>query len=529
MNPRYINAILIVICFALLGLVAVQVSLVSRAYFIHEKRFNQEVNLALSNTTHKLEIHEAENYLRGSNAPNFRQTLSSIYDTVETLKLYNDNFMLVDSIGQHAMKFGYSDTTGAFVSRFFGSITYLPEKAGEETAQILDASKITNPEEREREIIAQQFKKYHHFFEELAVRFMLDDKCLRDRIDSAILVNQLNLELKAAGIEAPYEFALYDSYSSSPVFGNLGIDSTQDNSNYYSIPLYTNDLYSNTGLLIVKFPGKARYILESMTLIITVTLLFIFIIAGSFGAAFYIILHQKKIDGLKTDFINNMTHEFKTPVASISLATQMLQNERILESPEKIRRYSELIEEENKRLGGHIENVLQAARFDRGEFKIKTEKVNIHTLLEDIAHSFELRIENEDGKLNLNLQATKSLIKGDRIHLTNVFSNIIENAIKYRREDNLTIAISTQNTGQGILISIADNGIGISKENQKMIFEKFYRVPTGNIHNVKGFGLGLSYVKVIIEAHDGSIKVESELGKGSRFDVYLPFEGRKGE
>lgn len=435
--------------------------------------------------------------------------------------------MLVDSVGQRAMKFGYSDTTGAFVSRFFGSITYLPEKAGEMHAQNVDATKITNPEEREREIIAQQFKKYHRFFEELAVRFMLDDKCLRDRIDSAVLVNQLNLELKNVGIETPYEFALYDNYSNAPVFGNLSMDSSRKNSNYYSIPLYTNDLYSNTGFLIVKFPGKARYLLESMTLIITVSVLFVLIIVSSFGTAFYIILRQKKIDGLKNDFINNMTHEFKTPVASISLATQMLQNEKVLENPEKIKRYSELIEEENKRLGGHIENVLQAARFDRGEFKLKTEKINIHELLEDIAHSFELRIENENGQLNLNLQASKFLVKGDKIHLTNAFSNIIENAIKYRKEDNLTISVTTQNTSHGIMISVADNGIGISKENQKMIFEKFYRVPTGNIHNVKGFGLGLSYVKVIIEAHHGTIKVDSEIGKGSRFDIYLPFEMNK--
>lgn len=524
MNPKYINAILIGICIALLGLVAVQVDWVRKSYSLHEQRFDQEVGLALSNTAHKLEINEADNYFRSAGTVNLSQTLAKVYDTMQALRQYNDNFMLIDSIGQGAMKFGFSDTTGAFVSRFFGSVTYLQDKAEQLHSQTLDATNIVNQQERERKIIEQQLKKYRHFFEELAVRFMLDDKCLRDRIDSTTLVNQLAFELKNVGVETPYEFALYDNYSNSPVLGNLRIRSIDEMANYYSIPIYSNDFYSNTGFLIVSFPDKAHYILQSMWLIILTTLGFIFIIALSFGAATYIILRQKKIDGLKNDFINNMTHEFKTPVATISLATQMLQNEKVMENPDKIRRYSEMIDEENKRLNGHIENVLQAARFDRGEFKLKQEKVNLHELLEDIATSFELRIENEEGNLNLDLQALKFTIKGDKIHLTNVFSNIVENAIKYRGEDAPKITVSTKNSAQGIIISIADNGIGISKENQKKIFEKFYRVPTGNIHNVKGFGLGLSYVKIIIEAHDGTIQVGSELGKGSRFDIYLPFE-----
>src|SRR5690606_24840203 len=202
-------------------------------------------------------------------------------------------------------------------------------------------------------------------------------------------------------------------------------------------------------------------------------LAFVFIITASFAVAFYIIFRQKKIDGLKTDFINNMTHEFKTPMATISLATQMLQNEKVISNPEKIKRYSEMIDEENKRLSGHIENVLQAARFDRGEFKLKLEKVDIHTLLKDIVHSFELRIENENGTLQLDLEAKRFVVKGDKLHITNAFSNMVENAIKYRKEEQLSVTISTKDTASGIIISIADNGIGIPKESQKMIFEKF--------------------------------------------------------
>jgi signal transduction histidine kinase len=293
--------------------------------------------------------------------------------------------------------------------------------------------------------------------------------------------------------------------------------------NFYSIPLFPNDLYENSGILVINFPTKKNFIFQSMWLMLTATGTFIFIILASFGGSFYIIYRQKKLDELKTDFINNMTHEFKTPVATISLASQMLKNEKVMHNPEKILNYSNIIDEENKRLSGHIENVLQVARLDRGEFKLKVGTVNINELLQDITASLELRIESENGQLHTKLAAENSVVTGDAFHLTNAFHNIIDNAIKYRRDETLLVSVTTKNNSKGVIVSVQDNGIGISKENQKKIFEKFYRVPTGNIHNVKGFGLGLSYVKVIIDAHGGTIKVESEPGKGSRFELFLPF------
>jgi two-component system phosphate regulon sensor histidine kinase PhoR len=200
----------------------------------------------------------------------------------------------------------------------------------------------------------------------------------------------------------------------------------------------------------------------------------------------------------------------------------MLKNEKVMENKEKILNYSNIIDEENKRLSGHIENVLQAARLDRGEYKLKITEVNINELLDDIADSLELRIQNEHGNLVRNLKAEKSVVKGDSFYLTNAFYNLFDNAIKYKKEGHLKICVTTKNISKGLAIIIEDEGIGISKENQKKIFEKFYRVPTGNIHNVKGFGLGLSYVKVILNMHDGDIKVDSEAGKGSRFEIFLP-------
>jgi signal transduction histidine kinase len=523
MNTRLIKILLSAIAIALMGIIIIQVNWVIRSYDVFEERFDQEVYLALNNTAHDLEINEAQNYMRNSGMPNFGNVVSKMYDTVQAIKQYNDNFTLVDSIGQRAMKFGFSDTTSGFISKFFGTVTFLEGNDFQIPIRRLDNTTLEDPQERERQLIAMQFKKYNRFFEELAVRFMLDDKCLRDRVDSVLLEKALKSNLESLALDIDFKYAVFDNFSDEKAFGTIDNIDRQSLPQYYTIPLFSNDLYQNSGLLVISFPTKANFLLKSMWFIIATSLAFVFAIIASFGTALYIIVQQKKVDLLKNDFINNMTHEFKTPVATISLASHMLKDESVMANPEKIKKYSNMIEEENKRLSGHIENVLQAARFDKGDFKLKLEKININELLEDIIHSLEFRVESEGGKISLNLKAQNSVVIGDKFHLTNGFYNVVENAIKYRKEESLEIEVSTVNTSKGVLISVKDNGIGIAKESLKMVFEKFYRVPTGNIHNVKGFGLGLSYVKVITDAHSGTISVDSEVGKGSRFDIFLPF------
>ena len=520
MNLRNINIVLAATCFILVGLVAIQVGWIWQSYTLREERFDQGVYQAMNQVAQMLEMNEADNYFHSAGYPS---TINKMYDTLQTLKTINNNVRLVDSTGQHAMKFAFSDTSGAFVSKFIGTVTYLQEQQGHLNDTKLDNVTLPNNNDREKKLIEEQFKKYNHLFEDLAVKFMLDDKCLRDRLDSARIQNLIERELKEAGINTKYRYAVFDHFSHVPIFGTLKDIPKAETVNYYSMQLFANDLYKNSGILILYFPHKKNYLFQSMWLMLATTLSFIFIIAGAFGASFYIIFRQKKLDLLKTDFINNMTHEFKTPVASISLATQMMKNEKILADPEKIKRYSNIIEEENKRLSGHIENVLQVARYDKGEFKLNITDIHINELLTDISGSLALRINSENGELITHLDAQNDLIRGDKAHLTNVFYNVLENAIKYRKDTELRITLSTQNSGRGITISVEDNGIGIAKDDQKMIFEKFYRVPTGNIHNVKGFGLGLSYVKIIVDAHRGSIKLDSELGRGTIFEIFLPY------
>ena len=524
MNSRLVNIIILAITLALAGLIYIQVKWIKQSYSVREEKFDQGVYLALSNVSKDIERDEAINYFETSGLNDFGRKMNTMYDTVQTIKTYTPKFTLVDSVGQHAMKFGFSDTSGNFVSKFMGSITYLKEKA-EKLHEVKKEIDVTiTPEERERHLIEMQFKKYNHLFQDLAMQFMLDDKCLNHRVNKDMVEKLLNREFHKEGIATPFQYAVFDNWAAGMLFGNIQVTKEEAQAtNFYSIPLFPNDLYENSGIIVVTFPEKRNFIFQSIWLMLSATVAFIFIILTSFAGSFYIIYRQKKLDELKTDFINNMTHEFKTPVATISLASQMLKNEKVISNPDKILNYSTIIEEENKRLSGHIENVLQVARLDRGEFKLKLDVLDVHQLLRDITESLELRIQNENGELTTKLEAAQAQITGDVFHLTNALYNIFDNAIKYRKEEGLKIHLTTRSNSKGIFIAIQDNGIGISKENQKKVFEKFYRVPTGNIHNVKGFGLGLSYVQVIVQAHGGSVKVDSEPGQGSRFEIFLPF------
>jgi len=237
--------------------------------------------------------------------------------------------------------------------------------------------------------------------------------------------------------------------------------------------------------------------------------------------AILIIFRQKKLSMIKNDFINNMTHELKTPISTISLASQMLQDGSISNTPSTIAHVSRVISQESKRLSFQVEKVLQMAVFNEGRLKLKFREFDLNNMVETVTGNFELRVKNKNGNLRTQIKAENALVKGDEVHITNVIFNLLDNAMKYSK-DNPEIVVTTENRKDQLLISIQDNGIGIAKENQAHIFERFYRVPTGNVHDVKGFGLGLSYVKKIVDLHHGTIKVESAINKGTTFKIYFP-------
>ena len=273
--------------------------------------------------------------------------------------------------------------------------------------------------------------------------------------------------------------------------------------------------------LWIVIPNLKAQVWASMVWMIFGALLFTSIIITAFTVTVRALLRQKKLSEIKTDFINNMTHEFKTPLATISLAVDALRNEKVLSQPEKMSYFSSIIKEENKRMNKHVETILQAALLDKQELKLSMKKVHANQLLQNALHNYQLQIQDKQGKVEMYLEAQNDEIIADETHFTNLLSNLIDNAIKYSKE-NLVLKISTVNYGKYLHIKIQDNGIGMNKETVKRVFEKFYRAHTGNVHNVKGFGLGMSYVKTVIDVHRGRIKVESTLGKGSCFTVEMP-------
>lgn len=292
----------------------------------------------------------------------------------------------------------------------------------------------------------------------------------------------------------------------------------------FQVQLFPNDIWGSEEkeYLAVHFPDYAPGLtLAGIAPVLGSSVIFLLLIVGCFGFTLVALMKQKKLSDMKTDFINNMTHELKTPIATISIASEALKDTHVRSEGVRVERFVNIIHDENKRLAGHVEKVLQAAQMDRGELNLKLVPTNTHTLIEAVADSLALQLEQKQGRIELRLEAHTSVLQADEAHFRNVLMNLLDNANKYTPEAP-HIIVSTRNTAQALLITISDNGIGMSREAQKQIFEKFYRVPTGNRHDVKGFGLGLNYVKTIVEAHGGTVSVKSEQGKGSTFEVTMP-------
>jgi two-component system phosphate regulon sensor histidine kinase PhoR len=275
--------------------------------------------------------------------------------------------------------------------------------------------------------------------------------------------------------------------------------------------------------LTIEFPDEENYLLSTMWATLSISAIIILALVLAFFYTINTIKQQKKYTEIKNDFISNMTHEFKTPIATVALASEMLSDETIVKTPEKMQRFAKMIREENKRLGVLVENILQTAVLDKGDFKLQRIAFDLHEVILSAVEKFYLQVEQKNGKLHTALKATNHTIWADKVHITNIVVNLLDNALKYSKEIP-DIIIGTENVSNGILLSVKDHGIGIRKEDVKKIFDQFYRVSTGNVHNIKGFGLGLSYVYAIVKKHDGQISVDSELGKGSTFNVYLPFK-----
>ncbi len=312
----------------------------------------------------------------------------------------------------------------------------------------------------------------------------------------------------------------------SPNFAREYEDSVNNFAATYVLTVPTGSAGENLvedELLTIVAVNWKNFAMRSLQLRITIAVLFTIIIIAAFYLTVRTILRQKKLSEIKNDFINNMTHEFKTPIATISLAVDAMKNEKVLQDRDKMNYFSSIIKEENQRMNRQVETILKASQLERQEVDLNLQPIHVHDVIKDVVDNFTLQLEEKGGQAELILKATNDLINADEVHFSNLINNLIDNAVKYSKENvPVRLQITTTSTEKALILRVEDNGIGMSKETIKRVFERFYRAHTGNLHNVKGFGLGLSYVKTMVEAHGGEIKVDSVLGRGSIFTVEFP-------
>ena len=340
---------------------------------------------------------------------------------------------------------------------------------------------------------------------------------VNSEVDASLLEFLLRSEFEKRSIRADFEYGVYDCNSEKMKYGDyVPMQSAGEKVSNSKLPAWSDYAY----YFGVQFPNHEAHILNQMG-IWSFSSGVLLIVIVFFGYTLFIILKQKRLSEIQKDFINNMTHEFKTPISTIAVSTEVLKDPAITQHPERLLNYTTIIEKENARLRQQVERVLQVAQMDKEDIGLRKEKVDVHSVIEEAIRNTSGALSEKQGSISCALTATHHTVEADRMHLTNVLYNLIDNAIKYCTGAP-HIVIRTLDSGKSLLLEVHDNGIGISPENQKRVFQKFFRVPTGNVHDVKGFGIGLNYVKTIIESHKGSINLQSVLGNGSVFKIVLP-------
>ena len=343
---------------------------------------------------------------------------------------------------------------------------------------------------------------------------------LEDRIDGESLDYIVRSEMNKSNIRIPYEYAVFGKDCERKIY----------QSEYY-LPKKENEIFraslfpfdwteTQPYYLNIYFPKQGNYLFKAIGFMSVSSIVLTLVVIFAFAATIFQMLRQKKITSIRTDFVNNVTHELKTPISTISLASQMLNDKSIPNESKNYDHLSTVIADESKRLSQQVEKILQMAIFDRGKLMIKFKELDVHELADTVVRNMQLLIKNKNGQIVKKLDAVNSVVEVDEVHFTNVMFNLIDNAIKYS-DGKPDIILSTADTPDGLSISVQDRGIGIHKADQKRIFDQFYRVSTGNVHNVKGFGLGLSYVRNVVKAHNGTIEIDSEPGRGTRFTIFL--------
>lgn len=507
--------------FALVALTYIQYKWITDAISVQNRQFDKVINTILIDLAREIETNETV-YEISKEVYSYK-SVDSIPELPEKLDLKtqpaistmnSDYFYTKQTEFKHREKSIVVDTT---VRAFIGDslVFESSNKNVKTTGDSLNSNDI-------KKHINKQLGNKAMFVEKIVNKLLNFKDDITQRVTKEQIRALLNKHLKEENIDLDYDFAVVQG-EDSIVFASIA-DTLTSYKKIYKTKLFPNDIKNSNFYLKVAFPEQHKYIIQSVRLMGFASIIIIIIILSIFLITIFIILKQKKLSEMKNDFVSNMTHELKTPISTISLASQMLSDKSIATSETMLENISGIIRQETTRLSSLVEKVLQTAIFDRGLLKLKTQDVDFHEILAKVKDNLALKLKEENAEMILNFTAKNPVAEVDRVHMTNVFMNLCENALKYRSEKDPVIEITTENYSDGVIVRVSDNGIGISKENLKRIFDKFYRVSTGNVHNVKGFGLGLSYVKKIVDAHNGEIKVHSKLKKGTTFVIKIPFK-----
>lgn len=506
---------------ALLGLIGFQWYWIDSVVRANEERFERNVKEALRRVSEKLEKQEALYALHQ------RMTFSSsvfgqnqvtqffspkFYKESETPTIYQDTI----NEGQVGFNIHFDFQTGT---------NGLPEvEVRAQLPQAMELRKLREPNQQELQALQEKLNKVTRKSEmvvQVLENVLVPERSILSRFHPKQLDSLLESEFEARGIDIGFDYAVV-----SPVRNKFVLLSDHESKDALKkselkANLFPNDLIGEQNWLVVNFPEKQQFLLRKIWLMMASSGLLVLVIVSSFGYSIHTILRQKKLSEMKNDFINNMTHELKTPIATISLACEALSDTEIAQAEGLKDRYLKVIGEENNRLGEQVERVLQMAAMDKNDIELKLEVLDMSEMVKTAIDKTLIRVESRGGSIKFIDNATNTAIYGDRTHIINILVNLLDNADKYSPEPP-SISVRIYNQDKHILIAVQDRGIGINKEAINHVFQKFYRVPTGNIHDVKGFGLGLAYVKNMVELHDGAVSVESEPGKGSKFTILLP-------
>jgi len=541
MKRKSILGLILLMSLSLLGIIAAQYLWIQQSVKVQREKFQAMVYRSLDNTVQRLEKEQNADYI-------FREFFS--FPNQQTKTSYqqnaNGNISIISqqsfssSSSQPQIIYQKKDTV---ITQGGTRIEVHAEVNGNHSEhQVwIDASgeKIDLTELEERmvhmedsiEVVMKAMehrnKEIKEVYDQMKRELVNRHNPLQKRIDLKQLNKVLKEELAQNGIDTRYEFGVFNQYTkqlSNYKSDKFDIKKANENSPA-RINLFPRDIFRGMSPyeLMIYFPDVATYLIKTQGWMVSLSGIFTLFILITFFITIRTILNQKKVSQIKTDFINNMTHEFKTPIATISLATDSILTPTILGNQEQTKNFLKIIKEENSRMNSHVERVLQMSQIEKKDFSVVKSSKDIHELILRAVDNIQLLVNETGGKINTSLRAELSVFLIDEIHFSNVIINLLENALKYSK-NKPEVKVSTSNTNSGILIKVIDKGIGMTREQQNKIFEKFYRASGGNVHNVKGFGLGLSYVKAVIDAHQGSISVKSKLNVGTEFIIQLPFK-----